>query len=146
MDLTTEDELGQPWDFSKEHMKEKARRKLRQQKPDLLVGSPMCTLYSAWQRLNKGRDIKAYRKRLREARTHLVFVCELYLEQAEAGRLFLHEHPDSASPWTDEQCIRNDQGRCIGRRDRPMPVRTAKSRRQCSEEAHAVDVQLPRDP
>ena len=39
MDITTEDELGQPWDFSKQHMKDKARHRFRQQKPDLLVGS-----------------------------------------------------------------------------------------------------------
>ena len=63
MDLTTEDELRQPWDFSKSYMmKEKARKKLRQQKPDLLVGSPMCTLHSAWQRFNKDRDIEAWRR------------------------------------------------------------------------------------
>ena len=67
----------------------------------------MCTPYSAWQRLNKNRDIRAFRKRLREARTHMEFVCELYREQMNAGRLFLHEHPDSASSWTDEACIKD---------------------------------------
>ena len=94
MNITTEDELGQPWDFSKEHMKDKARHRFRQQKPDLLVGIPMCTMHSSWQRLNKDRDIKAYRRRLREARTHMEFVCELYTEQLKGGRLFLHDHPD----------------------------------------------------
>ena len=102
MDLTTTDELGRPWDFSKEEMKSKARAKLRKQKPDLLVGSPMCTLYSAWQRLNKNKDIRAYRKRLKDARAHMEFVCELYLEQIRAGRLFLHEHPEGASSWDEE--------------------------------------------
>ena len=104
MDLTTADGMGRPWDFSKADRKAEAKRRLRKQKPDLLIGSPMCTLYSAWQRLNKDRDIKAFRKRLRDAREHLEFVCELYLEQAKAGRLFLHEHPDSASSWSEE-CI-----------------------------------------
>ena len=36
LDLSTEDELGNPWEFSKNHMKEKAGRKLRVQEPDLL--------------------------------------------------------------------------------------------------------------
>ena len=39
MDLTTEDELGQPWDFKNKHMKEIAPRKLRQQKPDLMLAA-----------------------------------------------------------------------------------------------------------
>ena len=28
------------------------------------------------------------------------FVCELYLEQIKAGRLFLHEHPAAATSWS----------------------------------------------
>ena len=82
----------------------KARKKFRKVKPDLLVGSPMCTLYSAWQHLNKYKTMSAYRRRLRDARVHLEFVCELYRDQYRAGRLFLHEHPAGASSW-DEQCI-----------------------------------------
>ena len=86
MDITTEDETGQPWDFSREAMKAKARFRLKQSKPELLIGSPMCTAYSAWQGLNKDKDIKAFRKRLRDARAHLEFVCELYEEQMRGGR------------------------------------------------------------
>ena len=93
IDLTTEDEMGQPWDFSRQHMKDKARSKLRRQKPDLLVGSPMCTMYSPWQRLNKVRSMQTYKKRLKEARRHSEFVRELYEDQLRRGKLFLHEHP-----------------------------------------------------
>ena len=32
-------------------------------------------------------------------------VCELYLEQIRAGRLFMHEHPEGARSW-DEECIK----------------------------------------
>ena len=64
----------------------------------------MYLVFSVVERLNKDRDIKAFRRRLRDARTHLEFVCELYLEQAKAGRLLLHEHPDSASSWS-EGCV-----------------------------------------
>ena len=86
-------------------MKDKARKELRKQKADLLIGSPMCTLYSAWQRLNKDKDIKAFRRRFKDARRHMEFVCELYAEQIRGGRLLLHEHPESASSW-DEECIK----------------------------------------
>ena len=87
-------------------MKLKAKKKLREQKLDLLVGSPMCTMYSAFQRLNKDKDIQAYRRKFRAARFHLIFVCEFYLDQHRDGRLFLHEHPDGASSW-DETCIQD---------------------------------------
>ena len=43
--------------------------------PELLVGSPMCTAYSAWQRINKQRNPSAYRRKLRAARQHMEFVC-----------------------------------------------------------------------
>ena len=86
-------------------MKSKARARLRKQKPDLLVGSPMCTLYSAWQRLNKNKNIGEYGKRFKDARAHMEFNGELYLEQIRAGRLLLHEHPEGASSW-DEECIK----------------------------------------
>ena len=40
--ITQCDEFGEPWDFNKKHMREKARTKLLEQEPELLVGSPMC--------------------------------------------------------------------------------------------------------
>ena len=38
------------------------------------------------------------------ARTHLMFCCQLYRDQLAAGRLFLHEHPATATSWW-EPCI-----------------------------------------
>ena len=38
MDITTVDGCGNEWGFSKDSMKLKAKKKLREQKPDLLVG------------------------------------------------------------------------------------------------------------
>ena len=59
LDLTTTDENGQAWDFDLKEMREKARLKMRVEKPLLLVGSPMCKAYSAWQRINaQKRDPK----------------------------------------------------------------------------------------
>ena len=36
----------------------------------------------------------------------LRFVCELYQEQIDAGRYFLHEHPAGATSWS-EKCIKD---------------------------------------
>ena len=37
-----------------------------------------------------------------EAKLHLDFCAHLYRIQHEGGRLFLHEHPDTASSWKEE--------------------------------------------
>ena len=96
---------GKPWDFDQQEKRDKARRKIREQKPLWLVGSPMCTAWCSWQRLNRlRRDPEVCRRELVRARIHLDFVMELYREQVEGGRFFLHEHPASASSWM-EQCV-----------------------------------------
>ena len=37
---------------------------------------------------------------------HLTFVTQVYREQVEGGRFFLHEHPDGADSWS-ETCIKD---------------------------------------
>ena len=74
-------------------MRIKAKKRLDEQDPELLVGSPMCRMYSPWQRINRLRDFVKYKQERRKARQHLEFVCELYEMQMKKGRLFLHEHP-----------------------------------------------------
>ena len=37
-----------------------------------------------------------------EARLHLAFAAKLYKIQMEEGRMFLHEHPESAASWKEE--------------------------------------------
>ena len=60
----------------------------------------MCTAYSTWQHLKKARRGPAVVARgKRRADKHLDFVCQLYREQVEGGRLFLHEQPGYASSW-----------------------------------------------
>ncbi len=103
LDITVDDpDDGQPWDFDDKTKREKARRLIREQKPLFLIGSPMCTAWCAWQRLNevKGDPEKIRRAKIR-ARVHLDFVMELYAEQVEGGRYFLHEHPKSATSWEE---------------------------------------------
>jgi hypothetical protein len=89
LDLTTTDEQGNTWDFTKEVMKGKAREKVRDEKPTLLIGSPSCTAFCQWQALNAakhGRDEEKIKALRQEAESHLAFVAELYQMQADAGR------------------------------------------------------------
>ena len=60
----------------------------------LLVGSPMCTALSAWQRINNNiRNPVAIAAELNTAVMHREFCVSFYLEQLRSGRYFLHEHP-----------------------------------------------------
>ena len=38
-------------------------------------------------------------KKLKQAKDHMKFICELYEEQISAGRWILHEHPVGATSW-----------------------------------------------
>ena len=97
---------GKPWDFNDKSKREKVLKMIRRDKPMLLIGSPMCTAWSTWQRLNDLRRSPQESQRLRvQARLHLDFVCMLYREQVEAGRFFLHEHPQYADSWNEHSII-----------------------------------------
>ena len=104
LDITcTDEDDGTPWDLSIPAKQEKAMAMIRRQKPLFLIGSPCCRAFSAWQALNEAKgDSEAYRLAKAQATEHLVFVCILYREQLEQGRYFLHEHPGSASSWSEE--------------------------------------------
>ena len=111
LDLTVNDpDDGKPWDFSLLAKRIKARRLLQQARPILLIGSPMCTAFSAWQQLNyaKSQDQEKMRREYLKACVHLEFVAELYRDQLADGRYFLHEHPRSASSW-DLSCMQRLQ-------------------------------------
>ena len=105
LDLTTVNDKGEPWDFDTKEKQEEAERLLEETQPTILVGSPMCTAYCAWQRLNKHRrDPAVVEEEKAKADAHLKFVCRLYLKQVQAGRYFLHEHPATATSW-QEDCV-----------------------------------------
>ena len=68
-------------------------RALATEKPN--QWAPMLRLSGARQeRLKEQLQVK-----LEEARNHLRFCMRLYKKQADAGRLFLHEHPAYATSW-----------------------------------------------
>ena len=96
-------DLTNGWDFNIAEHRAAAKKKIEEVKPQLLIGSPMCTAYSGWQHINdrkRDADLVAWEKE--RARMHLSFCAELYTMQAAAGRYFLHEHPASASSWCEE--------------------------------------------
>ena len=103
MDITTHDARGRPWDFDVPEMRNQAVRYILEEKPFLLIGSPMCTMFSQLQTLNWGksrdRDAVMYAN-WRKAVRHMEFVAKLYKLQMDGGRYFLHEHPKNASSWT----------------------------------------------
>ena len=62
LDLTCVDpDDGMPWDFDVTAKRDKAMRKVRTEKPAMVIGSPMCTAWCSWQALrNTKRDRKCY--------------------------------------------------------------------------------------
>ena len=107
LDLTTTDDKGQPWDFTKKDMRDKAYAMVEKQKPYCVVGSPGCTPFCAYQALNAaklGWSAEEKERRRLAGVVHLEFVCRLYELQLKNHRYFLHEHPASATSWR-EPCI-----------------------------------------
>ena len=105
LDLRGCDEKGRAWDFRDPAMRREAKRKLEEQEPWILIGSPPCTPFSTWQAVNNPRrpaDVVA--REWAEGVEHLEFMSELYAMQHRAGMYFLHEHPEHASSWGVE-CI-----------------------------------------
>ena len=84
-----------------EGKRDKVRQMEREQRPILLIGSPMCTQFSTWQSLNysKSDNRAAMRRAHAGACAHMQFVSELYHELIAGNRCFLHEHPRHATSW-----------------------------------------------
>ena len=105
LDLTVSDENGIPWDFSIKAMRDKAEALLEAQKPLFLIGSPMCTAFSAWQFINnRKRDPATVEKEKAAGVMHLEWCCKMYAKQLDRGAYFLHEHPAGATSWKQD-CI-----------------------------------------
>ena len=104
--LTTCGEHGRPWDFNCPKMRNAAVRKLLNDRPRLLIGSPMCAPFSCMNNMNYARMTEEEKQnRIDYGRRHLEFCMSLYEIQWREGRYFLHEHPESASSW-QEECVR----------------------------------------
>ena len=87
-------------DFKDEKQRAKCRQMIIEEKPSLLVGSPMCTIFNALQNLNRPKMGEAkWKIAWDHGMKHLLFAFEMYEIQIKAGRYFLHEHPNSATSW-----------------------------------------------
>ena len=89
------DENGVSWDFLIKEHRDRCRRRVIEEKPYLVIGSPPCTMFSTLQNLSRAKreNTPEFRRRLAEARTLLEFMVEIYEIQLAGGRHFLHEHP-----------------------------------------------------
>ena len=102
LDLTTCDADGMPWDFDDSKMRNRAARKLFNDKPIVLIGSPMCTEYSAMSRIHHCRMApEVVKQRMDRARKQLEFCIKLHEIQMSNGRYLLHGHPNDAGPWQE---------------------------------------------
>ena len=102
VDLTTVNKSRENLHFTIESMRQEARALLAATRPALLIGSPPCTDFCAWQTLNAARLAWApaeVRRRRAAGEVHVRFYCEFYADQIKNARLVLHEHLDSASSW-----------------------------------------------
>ena len=101
LDLTQVDEEdGQRWDFSVEAKRKKAKEKIKNDKPFMLIVCPMCGPFSSASNFNYINKTKEEVKdQLEKAMDHINFAVELCIMQLNAGRLFLFEHPAGASTW-----------------------------------------------
>ena len=135
-----EDEHGVAYDALEASDRQRIRKRVRRDKPFLVVGSPPCT---DWCFYNVGINHKKMapeelKRRLIEREVHLRFAAEIYCMQLAGGRHFLHEHPLGATSWK-ERCIRvlarvpgvgtviGDQCqyglKTVGQDGRPMPAK-----------------------
>ena len=109
IDLRATDEDGRPYDLSRPEVRARVIKKIREEKPWLVVLSAPCTEFSTLQAWNVSkRDPIEAKKKLDEAIDHVRFAVKLCELQHEAGRRFVYEHPVSATSW-QLQCVRNLQ-------------------------------------
>ena len=87
------------WDFRLPRHEEAALRYVRKVRPKLVIGSPGCTVFNQLQNLCGSHWDRNRRDRLEEAQNHMRFIVEVYWEQVNHRRWFLHEHPVGATFW-----------------------------------------------
>ena len=96
MDLRLGWDLGLPADQAE------AEKRLNDEKPYVLILSPMCLAFSQLQSLNTKPERLA--ELLKQGRLHLEFACRLARQQVDRGGRVLFEHPWAATSWR-EPCL-----------------------------------------
>lgn len=105
-DLRTLRGDGQPQDFRIPSHRQDALDLIDSLQSTWVSGSPPCTAFCQLNaRLNfknmKPEDVQVM---MAQGRLHLPFMCENFQKQGAAGILFLHEHPATAAPRSEE-CV-----------------------------------------
>ena len=113
VDLETQRADGQHWDLCKDSHVEDLLKLLEEEKPTFLGGSPPCGPFSSLQTLVDAANktpVHVRKQRMQEGKKHLRTAVQAYWQQLEAGRYFLHEHPQGARSWEEPyvQELRND--------------------------------------
>ena len=85
------------WNFNKPADRARVEAYVLEREPLSLIGSPLCTMFSSLQNLSAWSDAK--QEKLEEGKRHLRFCMKLYRMQVASGRMFLHEHPFTATSW-----------------------------------------------
>ena len=139
-DITTCDEHGVPWDFSLPERRAEAERRIDAERPTLLIGSPMCTAFSNWQKINDRKRPRGVVLEEKEAgKMHLAWTMHLYKERrldtsraSRRGQLFAGTLRAGSAPAAR---------RPAGQR-RPMPTRATGRDWAPHSEAHRMHEQL----
>eukprot|EP00971_Amphidinium_carterae_P118972 2357045-Amphidinium_carterae.1 len=80
------------------------------EQPWLVAGGPPCTAFSNLQNLSKHKQNPEQRQREQALADQLLETAVyFYRKQLDAGRLFLHEHPQGCTSW-DRDCVKKLQG------------------------------------
>lgn len=102
IDLCTEKPSGGFWDLSRPADMEEAEKLIEHTLPYVLIGSPPCDPFSQLQYLNDVRRTPQQAAEVRErGRVHLNNSVRLYEGQMRNHLYFLHEHPKTATSWSE---------------------------------------------
>ena len=104
-DLRTCKPDGAPWNFNVKEDRHLARRFIKENDPEWIIGSPPCTAFGIWNRQINYRKMDADKVKaaVDEGKRHLRFCAQLYRRQLARGKHFLHEHPARALSWSEPE-------------------------------------------
>ena len=92
-------ELTAGWDFEGQDHRLQGERRLGQQEPFVLIGSPPCPASRQLQSLSSASE-NTEQMALREGIEPMRFVVRPYEKQVRAGRVLVHENLSQAKSWS----------------------------------------------
>ena len=96
-------DLKTGWDLHRPEHRAAVLEYLKKAKPKVVIGSPPCTMFSRLQNMNGWTE-----ERQQQRRRDLIllrFAAKVYRMQTEAGRYYVHEHPATASSWSEREIL-----------------------------------------